>query len=102
MGNLVGKFASDHWFLCMAGKPRISFECAVMSVKVRKAHRTICDVRDGPEDRTTEGHSVDALAPGGDEGRGTLRKVLGNREQVLIQEYPNGATPSQEDRNLNT
>ncbi len=45
---------------------------------------------------------MDALAPGGDEGRGTLRKVLGNREQVLIQEYPNGATPSQEDRKLNT
>ncbi len=37
---------------------------------------------------------MDALAPGGDEGRGTLRKAMGNREQVLIHGYPNGATPS--------
>ena len=39
-----------------------------------------------------KGHSVDALAPGGDEGRGTLRKAMGSREQALIQGYPNGAT----------
>ena len=44
--------------------------------------------------RAREGHSVDALAPGGDEGRGTLRKAMGSREQALIRGYPNGATHS--------
>jgi hypothetical protein len=43
--------------------------------------------------RAREGHLVDALALGGDEGRGTLRKALGSREQALIQGCPNGATP---------
>ena len=43
-------------------------------------------------DQVRKGHSVDALAYRGDEGRGTLRKVLGSCEQTLIQEYPNGAT----------
>jgi len=43
--------------------------------------------------RAKEGHRVDALALGGDEGRGTLRKALGSREQALIRGYPNGATP---------
>jgi hypothetical protein len=42
--------------------------------------------------RAREGHSVDALAPGGDEGRGTLRKATGSREQALIRGCPNGAT----------
>ena len=42
--------------------------------------------------RAREGHSVDALVPGGDEGRGTLRKAMGSREQALIRGYPNGAT----------
>ncbi len=42
--------------------------------------------------RAREGHSVDALAPGGDEGRGTLRKAMGSREQALIHGCPNGAT----------
>ena len=42
--------------------------------------------------RAKQGHSVDALAPGGDEGRGTLRKATGSREQALIRGYPNGAT----------
>ena len=46
----------------------------------------------GRMDRVREGHSVDALAPGGDEGRGTLRKATGSREQALIRGYPNGAT----------
>lgn len=49
-----------------------------------------------------EGHLVDALALGGDEGRGTLRKAMGSREQALIHGCPNGATPSQEDPALNT
>ncbi len=42
--------------------------------------------------RAREGHSVDALAPGGDEGRGTLRKAMGSRERALIHGYPNGET----------
>ncbi len=42
--------------------------------------------------RAREGHSVDALVPGGDEGRGTLRKAMGSREQALIRGCPNGAT----------
>src|SRR5580700_11911764 len=46
----------------------------------------------GRRSRAREGHSVDALAPGGDEGRGTLRKATGSREQALIRGYPNGAT----------
>ncbi len=49
-----------------------------------------------------EGHSVDALAPGGDEGRGTLRKATGSREQALIRGYPNGETHPQGYRQLNT
>src|SRR3546814_3316879 len=37
-----------------------------------------------------EGHLVDALAPRGDEGRGTLRKASGSCEQALIRGCPNG------------
>ena len=51
--------------------------------------------------RAEEGHSVDALAPGGDEGRGTLRKATGSREQALIRGYPNGATHPQGYRYMN-
>ena len=39
-----------------------------------------------------EGHTVDALAPRAEEGRGKLRKARGNRKQVLIPRYPNGET----------
>eukprot|EP01025_Chloroclados_australasicus_P065085 TRINITY_DN880_c0_g2_i1.p3 TRINITY_DN880_c0_g2~~TRINITY_DN880_c0_g2_i1.p3 ORF type:complete len:110 (-),score=3.71 TRINITY_DN880_c0_g2_i1:286-615(-) len=39
-----------------------------------------------------EGRLVDALAVRGDEGRDTLRQVMGSREQALIHEFPNGAT----------
>jgi len=39
-----------------------------------------------------EGHLVDAVALGGDEGRGTLRKTPGGWEQALIRGYPNGET----------
>jgi len=39
-----------------------------------------------------EGRLVDALASRGDEGRGTLRKATGSREQALIRGYPNGET----------
>jgi hypothetical protein len=41
-----------------------------------------------------EGHLVDALAPRGDEGRGTLRKARGRGEHSLIPGCPNGATHS--------
>jgi hypothetical protein len=43
-------------------------------------------------DQVYEGHLVNALAPGGDEGRGTLRKATGSREQALIRGCPNGET----------
>ena len=39
-----------------------------------------------------EGHLVDALAPRGDEGRGTLRKAEGRGERPVILGCPNGAT----------
>jgi hypothetical protein len=39
-----------------------------------------------------EGHLVDALAPRGDEGRGTLRQAPGSRERASIRGSPNGAT----------
>jgi hypothetical protein len=42
--------------------------------------------------RVNEGHLVDALAPRGDEGRGTLRKARMSREQALTPGSPNGAT----------
>ena len=35
---------------------------------------------------------VNALAPSADEGRGSLRKASGSREQALIRGYPNGET----------
>jgi hypothetical protein len=71
---------SDEWFLCMAGNGPGLFD-----------HPGLWW---GLENWTTKGHSVDALAPGGDEGRGTLRKAMGSREQALIHGCPNGATPS--------
>ena len=39
---------------------------------------------------------VDALVAKAEEGRGRLRKVLGSRQQAVIQQYPNGATPAVE------
>src|SRR3546814_19103729 len=61
---------------------------------------SVCDpvVRPCPCDGTwkylssDEGHLVDALAPRGDEGRGTLRKASGSCEQALIRGCPNGET----------
>ena len=35
---------------------------------------------------------VDALAPSADEGRGSLRKASGSREQASIRGCPNGET----------
>src|SRR5690606_9362181 len=49
--------------------------------------------RDVDDLSSNEGHLVDALAPRGDEGRGTLRKASGSCEQALIRGCPNGETP---------
>ncbi len=38
-------------------------------------------------------HTVDALAVRGDEGRGSLRKGTGSRQQTSIRACPNGETP---------
>ncbi len=38
---------------------------------------------------------VDALVAKAEEGRGRLRKVLGSRQQTVIQRCPNGETLSQ-------
>ena len=35
---------------------------------------------------------MDALAPSAEEGRGSLRKASGSREQAPIRGYPNGET----------
>ena len=43
-------------------------------------------------DQARKGRLVDALAARGDEGRGTLRKAMGSREQALIHGCPNGET----------
>ena len=42
--------------------------------------------------RKLQGLTVDALAPSAEEGRGSLRKASGSREQTLIRGYPNGET----------
>ncbi len=39
-----------------------------------------------------QGHTVDALAPGTEEGRGKLRKAPGSRKQAVIRGFPNGET----------
>ncbi len=36
---------------------------------------------------------VDALVAKAEEGRGRLRKMLGSRQQTVIQQYPNEETP---------
>ena len=41
---------------------------------------------------------MDALALGGDEGRGKLRKASGRCKQPLIRRYPNEATHLVEDQ----
>ena len=44
------------------------------------------------QDKATEGHTVDALAYSGDEGRAKLRKAAGSCKEALIRGCPNGAT----------
>ena len=51
-------------------------------------------------ERRLQERTVDALASGGEEGRGKLRKASGNCKQVLIRRYPNGATRHVEDMSL--
>ena len=41
---------------------------------------------------STIGRTGDALAPGGEEGRGRLRKAAGRRERPMIRGCPNGET----------
>lgn len=43
-------------------------------------------------EEVTQGHTVDALAPGGEEGRANLRKVPARWYEPLTRKYPNGAT----------
>ncbi len=42
--------------------------------------------------RSYQGLTVNALAPDAEEGRGSLRKAPGSREQALIRGSPNGET----------
>ena len=42
--------------------------------------------------RSYKGLTVNALVPDADEGRGSLRKASGSREQAPIRGYPNGET----------
>ena len=44
------------------------------------------------KEESKQGHTVDALALGGDEGRVKLRKATGICKKELIRRYPNGAT----------
>ena len=50
--------------------------------------------------RSYKGRTEDALASGGDEGRGKLRKCAGICKQDLIRTYPNGTTRQVEDLTL--
>ena len=50
--------------------------------------------------RSYKGRTEDALASGGDEGRGKLRKCAGICKQDLIRTYPNGTTWQVEDLSL--
>ena len=43
--------------------------------------------------KSRKGHTVDALAYSGDEGRAKLRKAAGSCKEALIRGCPNGATP---------
>ena len=61
-------------------------------------HNSSCDSKHMR--RRIQERTVDALASGGDEGRGKLRKALGNCKQVLIRGYPNGATRLAEGQSL--
>jgi hypothetical protein len=45
-----------------------------------------------------KGHTVNALAPGADEGRGKLRKAADRRKRPLTRRCPNGATCLEESR----
>ena len=42
--------------------------------------------------RSYKGRTEDALASGGEEGRGKLRKCAGIRKREMIRTYPNGTT----------
>lgn len=65
---------------------------AELSVLLAVAFCGVCPCALTGKDQASQGHLVDALAPRGDEGRGTLRKAVGSCEQTLIRGYPNGET----------
>ena len=51
--------------------------------------------------RSYKGRTEDALASGGEEGRGKLRKSAGIRKREMIRTYPNGTTRQVEGLSLN-
>ena len=87
---------------CVAGRVKPFGSVSVFTREMRQAARAgFSPVRGGScwrgakqfaLVRVNEGHLVDALAPRGDEGRGTLRKARMSREQALTPGSPNGAT----------
>ncbi len=68
----------------------VSVVCPLSPVLCKPCVRAGCGLGVGMVGR--EGHLVDALAPRGDEGRGTLRKAEGRGERPWILGSPNGAT----------
>ena len=58
----------------------------------RRAWRRDASARRQARARSEARRTEDALAPGGEEGRGRPRKSTGRRERPLIRGFPNGAT----------
>ena len=76
--------------------PKQSFECVV---EASKRIIEVCLTPEAPRrfgviGSSEQAHTVDALAVSGDEGRGSLRKASGSRQQTLIRGCPNGETHS--------
>ena len=83
------------------GRALWTWVCSLMLKASAKAHASAPSARSRAWGWTwasfaREGHLVDALAPRGDEGRGTLRKAQGRGERSLILGCPNGATHRRE------
>ena len=72
--------------------PNVSLRQVSEMIEVRLASRT--RRRFGVIGSSEQAHTVDALAVSGDEGRGSLRKASGSRQQTLIRGCPNGETHS--------
>ena len=73
---------------------KASFECVVEASKrdLRFEDRFRMRRRFEVIWSSEQAHTVDALAVSGDEGRGSLRKASGSRQQTLIRGCPNGET----------